>query len=381
MRNDVLAMRFPRCVDADGGFHQEFDRRWQPLPDSPRSVVYQARMTWVAATVARRRPDLRHQYTVWADHGMRHLQDAFRDGDRGGIRFRPDRDERHSYGVAFAIFAAAARARLDDDASARRVALELFRWWEPAYDRDRGVYAGPLSADASPRRHGDRRRDAIGVPDGQDATNTQVHVVEALTELLRATDDDAVRSRLSETVVALERTVSAHRGRLFTTFDADGRPIDRDVSYGHDLQAVFLGLDARAALGWPSTTPLEALVEPAVRRGVDRRTGAVLEGRRHGRPGVRSHRLEWVQMEAVNAFAVLAALRGAERDRYLRLLSHTWHYVERALTDHEVGGLVVGRDRRGRVIDPRKSHRWFACYHSVRAMLNASDRLAELSQA
>ena len=59
----VLAPRFPRCVDKEhGGFHVDYARDWSPLEDRSRFVVYEARVAWTAATVARLRPEARDEY-------------------------------------------------------------------------------------------------------------------------------------------------------------------------------------------------------------------------------------------------------------------------------------------------------------------------------
>jgi len=55
----VLSPRFPRCVDKEhGGFHTNYARDWSPLEDRSRFIVYEARVVWTAATVAR-------HWSVW----------------------------------------------------------------------------------------------------------------------------------------------------------------------------------------------------------------------------------------------------------------------------------------------------------------------------
>jgi len=62
LRRDVLNVWFPRTVDHEhGGFYSNFARDWQPTKSQGKFSVFQGRMTWVAAQIVMRRPDLKDQ--------------------------------------------------------------------------------------------------------------------------------------------------------------------------------------------------------------------------------------------------------------------------------------------------------------------------------
>lgn len=377
LHENLLAPWFPRCVDTDlGGFRQTYDRRWQPGADGARSVVFQSRLTWVLASAARRRPEAGPAFASWARHGLDYLAEAFWDHRHGGVRFYLGNDhEKHSYGIAFALFAAAACIRSDGSDRARSFAMQLFDWWDDrAFDGDNGGYFEALGADGSPLTRPSRSRDLISVPYGLRSSNTQLHAIETLTELYRATGHPAVRTRLETVLAALEATVIRHRGHLYTTYTRDWHPVDRSLSYGHDLEALFLALDARASLGWASSTPLQALLERAVDRGLDRRHGGLYYGRKPFRLRSRK-KVDWVQAEALNTFSFLAAHYPAYESICMEAFDNVWQFVFRYMVDHELGGWYGALDAGGNVLDDRKAHRWKACYHPVRALLNASDWL------
>ena len=68
---NVLKVWFPRCVDEEhGGFRSTFDRQWKPAAKQNRFLVFQSRMTWLAAQVAMHRPELREEYLKYARHGV-----------------------------------------------------------------------------------------------------------------------------------------------------------------------------------------------------------------------------------------------------------------------------------------------------------------------
>ena len=63
LHRDVLNVWFPRTLDTkNGGFQSEFARDWKPLASQGKFSVFQARMTWVAAEVVMRRPELKDQF-------------------------------------------------------------------------------------------------------------------------------------------------------------------------------------------------------------------------------------------------------------------------------------------------------------------------------
>ena len=64
LRNKVLAVWYPRCIDQIYG---GFKPIWPTRGETEKYVVFQARMAWIAATVAGYAPDLRrHTLTTRA---------------------------------------------------------------------------------------------------------------------------------------------------------------------------------------------------------------------------------------------------------------------------------------------------------------------------
>src|SRR5512143_2138142 len=87
LRHDVLDVWFPRTVDnKNGGFRSDFDRKWKPSTRSGgKFSVFQGRMTWIAAQVAMRRPELKEQFLPITRHGLQYLNDTLWDKQYGGF--------------------------------------------------------------------------------------------------------------------------------------------------------------------------------------------------------------------------------------------------------------------------------------------------------
>src|SRR5262245_41679733 len=109
LHRDVLSKWYPAAVDGDGGgFFQNFGADWSRRSDGERSIVYQSRLTWVAA--AQREPAAEaKRYRTYAQHGVDFLSKRLWDAKNGGLFWALDgRGEprsggmKHAYGIAFA---------------------------------------------------------------------------------------------------------------------------------------------------------------------------------------------------------------------------------------------------------------------------------------
>ena len=117
LKDGVLEVWYPRCVDEEkGGFLCDFDHRWRPRGPHDKTVVFQARQTWVAAKAMLRYPaDPRYERA--ARHGFKWLREKQWDPEHGGWYWWLDRDGKvkkengdfkHAYGISFGIYASAA---------------------------------------------------------------------------------------------------------------------------------------------------------------------------------------------------------------------------------------------------------------------------------
>lgn len=362
---------FPRCIDtAAGGFHQDFARDWNRLAGRPRSLVFQARMTWAAATAARRRPAWASWLGAIADHGLAGLEAGFWDARDGGLAFWQGQPQsRHSYGVAFGLLAAVAAWRCSGAPAHSDFARRIFEWWdERAHDADAGGYIETLE----PCRQGN---DAIGTPFGQRSSSTLLHVLEALTDLHLAYPHDTTHDRIEECLALLERVVGRD-GRLCRRYDAAWRPVDRSGSYGHDVEACVLARRARRALGIDGDSPLRHIAERALRRGYDRRHGGLFSGVRRGAFRRDTNKTWWVQAELLNYVASELVTRPEGAEETLQRIRHAWRFIADRQIDPVHGGWLasVSRDG-GLVLRGDKGQAWKAIYHELRALLNAADAL------
>jgi mannobiose 2-epimerase len=388
----VLAPRYPAAVDRErGGFHAHFASDWTRQPDRRRFLVYQARMTWTPAAVARARPALRDEYLGYVRHGVEFLRHRMWDAAHGGFHTSvlldgtPDPAEpvKIAYGQAFAVYALAAAHRATGDPVALELARKGYAWVEAHYrDPGRPGYRGGVEQDGAALPFDPDLvippMDAMGVPSAWHDMNTHIHLLEAWTELLREWPDPGLRESTRALFALVRDRFVAEPGNLHLFLDPKGNPVPGPVSFGHDVETAFLLLDSAEALGLANDEEMQRaarrLVNHALAWGWSPRTGQLYERGFAIGPAFDRSIEWWGEFELVNALSLMDSLYGDKTPVYRNALGKAWGFVRDTLTDRVHGGFFQGVDGAGRV-NETKSQDWMATYHAARALLLTSDRL------
>jgi mannobiose 2-epimerase len=399
---DLIAPWFPACVDPSGGFFQNFSRDWM-LEESPeesaeRGLVFQSRMTWLSATLAETGHARAEEFRSYALHGLQFLAHRFAEAGTGSLYWAVDAHgpagpyarQRHSYGVSFAIYAFAAVYRATGEALALELAQRAFGWLERyAYDKEHGGYfectdeaGNPLLA--LPPGWTGKNRDAIGTPYGLKSQNTHLHLLESFTELARVWPDEKLRERLVEVTEILTQRLLDPNGWLHLFVYANWRPVPGPVSYGHDVEAAHLLMDAAEVLFGEVDATIGAaagrLIADVLKHGRDLRHGGIYNlGSSDGEPTDRT-KVWWVQAEALLGLARGLELPMSDRQAYEAALVDTWRWIREHQIDPVHGGWFGYLSEAGHVLgQAEKGDMWKAAYHDGRALLFAARALRRVS--
>lgn len=401
LRNDVLAVWFPRSVDKkDGGFYSNFTRDWQPSRSDGKFSVFQGRMTWIAAQIVMRRPDLRDQYLPIVEHGVEYLNNVLWDKQYGGFYWGLDdkgnvdpmyTDGKELYGISFGMYGAAAAYQATRNPKALELAQKAFRWMdEHAHDAKNGGYFEWLTREG---KVVEGNADAAtlqpvplaGFPIGYKSMNTHIHLLESLTQLYEIWKDETLRKRLEELLAITRDKICVQPGVMNLYFTNDWRAIPDHDSYGHDIETAYLILEAEDVLGHghdPKTESMaKMLVDHALAYGWDETYGGFYQdGTTFGKPDSRLKEW-WVQMEGLNSLLLMHEKYGQQTDVYFKAFQRQWQYIQKYQTDSEFHGVyeMVGPD--GLPVNPNKGRIWKAAYHDGRALLNVTARLQQLADA
>ena len=383
----VVRFWYPRVVDrVHGGYRVAFDADGKPSPDGSKMIVTQARMLWLFARLARaghRTPEMREA----AAHGYRFLVDRMRDPEHSGYVWEVDETATRVvdgtkviYGQAFALYALSEYARLTKDEAVLARATELFEIVDRhAHDGTFGGYFEVFERDWSPPPAS--KASPIGGPPGAKLMNTHLHLLEAIAEYYRASTSQLARERLFE-LVAIEGSTVVRKELTACTdeYRRDWTPLlegsAADVSYGHDVENVWLLADAVQTLGHSNALWLDLyrrLFDYSYRYGYDRQQGGFFSRGRFNAPAHEREKIWWVQAEGlVSALTMFTLTR---ETTYARVFEQMLRWIDEKQTDWHVGEWYaeVLPDGSTRGV---KGDRWKEGYHNGRALLE-SIRLIE----
>jgi len=223
----------------------------------------QARTVWFFARVYNSKYG-KPEHLEAARHGFEFLRDWMWDREYGGFFWEvdgkePTRPDKHLYGQGFALYALAEYLRASRDPDAAQLASELFHLLETrAHDGEYGGYRESFRRDWSQGPS----RSYMGVGPQIKLMNTHLHLMEPFTTYYLAAPDSLVRQRLIELIfIQSNAVVRKEIGACTDQYARDWTPLrgqwqDR-VSYGHDIENVWLLAEAcRAALA-PVVGPAE----------------------------------------------------------------------------------------------------------------------------
>jgi len=395
LRTQILGKWYPRAVDrTHGGFAEDFDAQWKPRgPELQRSIVYQARLTWTAARACSYDPKLAPEYRAYARHGLDYLRTAMWDAEKGGFYWQIDAsthrptsargDEKHAYGNAFGIYAAAAGYALTHDPRDLDLAKRAYAWLDRhAHDAVNGGYFEALARDGTPlfTAPGGAAADEIGTTYSQKSMNTHIHLLEAFTELYMVWPDATVRARLDELFHGVRDKVYNPDGYLTMFFKPDWTRASTQDSYGHDIETAYLLVEAAEALGLQDDEKTwevaRKLVDHALRYGWDAAHGGFYDHGEAGQPASGTDKVWWTQAEGLNALLLMEAHSDQTETKYRQGFLKQWQFIQQHQVDHTQGGWrsSVSRDGTPPAFE-MKSDQWKDPYHQGRALMNVLRRL------
>ncbi|WP_226483323.1 AGE family epimerase/isomerase [Natrinema amylolyticum] len=402
LTDNVLDFWFPRSIDDEhGGFITSYDEYGEFAGNDDKQVVTQARMVWLTARLAR--DGYGDEYREIADHGFAFLIDEMWDETHGGFVWEVRRDgtttkpNKHLYGQSFGLYALSEYYRATGDGEAADYAHELVDLMdEYAKDDEHGGYVEYFTPDWEPITEGQTYLENIE-PDWSpkesgdsvlDPTlklmNTHLHLMEAFTTYYEAFGTDRGRERLHKLLDILTNTVyRKKRGFCTDKYDPDWSPkLDDEafqvVSYGHDLETVWLAMEAADALGHSRDLYreyFETLWDYSLEYGYDEEHGGFYFYGGFDEPASFRVKAWWVQAECMTS-----ALRTYEctgDDRYLDVFADTWDFLDEHQIDREHGEWHSGVDDD---LEPvgRKGAVYKAAYHNGRALLECIAALKRL---
>lgn len=384
LREDILPFWSKTVIDPEHGFHGFVSDGGVVDPLAPKSGVLAARLVWTYSAAYRHLGDEALRRT--ADQLLAWLTPRLWDDVHGGTFWmldhagQPLSDRKQTYGVAFAIYALAEYRLATGDEQVLGRACDLFRALEHyAADRNHGGYFEARGRDWKPLADVRLSERDLNAPKSM---NTHLHVMEAYANLARVWDTEELRERLRALVeLHLERIVDPARRQLQLFFDERFHPVSRAVSFGHDIEASWLIVEAAELLGdrellLAARENAVSMARAVLAQGYDREHGGIF-AERHEDGRLDDEKHWWMQAEALVGF--LSAYELSTDQAFLDAAERTWAFIDRHLVDREHGEWRWRVKRDGSPIPGLpKVEPWKCPYHNTRAALEVMSRVDRL---
>ena len=375
-------------ADTDrGGFYGAVDCNGTVDREAPRSAVLTARILWTFAAAARafRGPRDREM----ADHAFGYLAEQFWDHKYEGVYWmldangRPLSDRKQVYAQAFALYALAEHHRATQDDDSLSLARRLYHLLEDhASDRVNGGYL-----EAAGRNWGalDDMRLSEKDLNCPKSMNTNLHVMEAYTNLLRVWPDrDLKASQTALLNVTMDRIIDNDTGHFRLFFDKQWNSLTGHISFGHDIEGSWLLVGAAEVLGQPEVLErarrLAIKIAYAVYEQARDRDGSLFYEADSSGNLVDPNKHWWAQAEAMVGFYNAYQLSG---DKDFFDASHQlWRFISERVIDRAHGEwhaklkptcepFTAAEDGDACLAGP-----WKCPYHNSRACLEMIARLS-----
>jgi cellobiose epimerase len=364
----------------DGGFYGELTNDNKPVPGAVKGSVLNSRILW--AFSAAYRLTNQAEYLEIAGRAFNYICDHFIDREFGGVYWSVAADgapldaKKQIYALAFAIYGLSEYNRVTGNSEALQLAQSLYRDIEKhSFDQQYGGYFEALTRDWQPI--GDLRlsdKDA----NEKKTMNTHLHILEAYTNLYRVWPDVDLRLQIRALLRDFEdHIVNKKNHHLNLFFDELWYVKSGMISYGHDIEASWLLLEAAEMLG--DEDLIERIKHLAIEMAMASAEGLNTDGSMSyefepGHNKLITEKHWWVQAEAIVGFYNAYQLTGDQS--YLDKVLALWQFTQRHIIDRKHGEWFWGINADGKVMEGYGKVGFWKCpYHNSRACMEMMTRL------
>lgn len=379
LKNSILAYWLDYAADSEfGGYFGFIDNSNIVKKDAPKGLVMHGRFLWTYSAAYRMFND--PVYFHAAQRALDFLEKKMKDPAHGGYYWQCTREgktlenKKQVYGQAFVIYGLSEYVRAGGPAEAGDKAMELFRLLEEhARDREKGGYYEALEHDWSLSGDG---KAALGEedPDCVKSMNTNLHVLEAFTNLYRINKSGIVREALSALiVVSCEKIINKETSHLMLFFDRNWKSQRTVNSFGHDIEATWLIWEAITVLDDDTLRSrykdlLLQMIDAVIDEGLDS-NGGLNNGFEAGH--LDNDKYWWPQAEMMTGLLNGWEMTGNEL--YLDLAAKVWQFIKIGIKAQN-GEWFWGRKADGTLMRNEKGGLWKTPYHNGRLCMEFIER-------
>ena len=378
---DILSWWTTHAVDmVHGGFYGKIDNNNNADEQAPKGAVLNARMLWTFAAAYNLTRTA--QYLQMAERAYKYISNYFTDNKYGGIYWtvnykgEPLDTKKQVYAIAFAIYGLSEYFRASEDIGAKQLAIKLYSdIVKHSYDDKQGGFIEAFTREWEEIAH---LRLSDKDANERKTMNTHLHVLEGFANLYRVWPDAALRQRIHQLIrIFLDRIIDRQTHHLRLFFTDDWTSTHNIISYGHDIEAAWLVLEAAEIIQDHALVEevkhQSVLIAEAASKGLDEDGGMW-----HEKDITSNHLVKekhwWPQSEAMVGFYNAYQLTGDEK--YLQHSISSWQFIKQYLKDKKQGEWYWGvKEDHSLMQGEDKAGLWKCPYHNSRACIEIINRI------
>ncbi|SDA20263.1 mannobiose 2-epimerase [Ruminococcus sp. YE71] len=366
--------------DEFGGFYgyRGFDLVLDKKAD--KGVILHSRILWFFSACYEVLKD--RECRELADHAFEYVKKNCIDYEMGGVYWmttfdgKPSDDMKHTYNIAFAVYALSCYYNATGVREALALAERLFDDIETKTPDEYGC----REAFTRDWKLADNEALSENGLHAEKTMNSVLHLIEAYTELYKANKSERVAEALKKQLSIVENKIFDYdRNALRVFFDEKFELIGDIHSYGHDIEASWLTdlavetLGDKELIGKFNALDLR-LAENIYNIGIE--NGALNNERENDK--IDRKRVWWVQAEGVVGF--VNAYQHSGDKKYLEAARSIWEYIKSDIVDKREGGEWYSEvSFEGKPHDfKEETGPWKCPYHNGRMCLEMLKRGVEL---
>jgi cellobiose epimerase len=377
----ILKYWMQHTVDnQQGGFYGRIDNDNTVHADAPKGCVLNARILWTFSAAATLTNDW--GYANMANRAFAYIRDHLVDNEYGGVYWSVTSkgemldSEKQVYAMAFVLYACSEYYIAMHSEPAKQLAIDLYRLLqEKSYDRVQGGYFEAFARNWQPIQDFRLSNKDANV---RKTMNSHLHILEAYTCLYRIWPDAQLKQHIKGLLVNFDDHIIDHdTGHLHLFFDERWQVKSETVSYGHDIEASWLLLEAAEVIADNALIArMKALaikMAESVVIGLDKDGGLWYEYEpAHTRLVKEKH--WWPQAEAMVGF--YNAWQLSDRHEFLQYAYNNWAFIKQYIRDKKNGEWFWGINEDHTVMPNQdKVGPWKCPYHNGRACMELIRRI------
>ena len=369
LTSNILPFWINKMIDNEnGGFYGQIDGNDVLHPQANKGAVLNARILWTFSAAYRILQ--KQEYLDVAIRAFDYIVNHFIDKEFGGVYWEldykgnPVNTKKQTYAQGFALYGFSEFYRATGNTNALELAKDFFFLIEKYKDKKEGGYFEAFSREW-------QVIDDMRLSDKDDnekkTMNTHLHVLEPYTNLCRVWSDARLADAQHKMInIFIDNILDAKTNHLNLFFDEQWQVKSMAVSYGHDIEASWLLMEATEVLDdaglLERVKALSLKIADAASEGLNS-NGSMNYENKNGELDAECH--WWVQAEAVVGY--IYAYKNSGNDMYREKARQAWQYISLQLIDRQNGEWYWSINPDGSINrNDDKAGMWKCPYHNGR---------------